>query len=307
MKRFLKYILGIVLMTFAFFSIFTLSIILCPKGTFHQSFDSVLYDKYQILLNTNEPKIIIVAGSSCAFGIDQYLIEEETGYKVANLGLHAGFGHKVISEFSKANINPGDIVLLAYEWNWNDEFNRSDPRILMPAIDNHIEMYVRVPLEYWSDCLSYLVTFAAKKNTFEGWGGIYSREAFDQNGQMIEGRYDVCQWDGTDGVDISEAVIPEDVAKYLIDYKNYVESRGATVRFVVPPILDEALFCDFSDFDRFISEEETTIGIEYISDQRNYVFPAYMMFDSTYHCNSFGERARSLQLVQDLRDAGLVR
>lgn len=49
---------------------------------------------------------------------------------VANLGLHAGFGHLFYAELAKANINEGDIVLLGYEYGWQGVFQQLGTYVL---------------------------------------------------------------------------------------------------------------------------------------------------------------------------------
>ena len=93
MKDFLKYFGLTLLITVIMFEGITIGLLTYPKGVFHSSYQSLIQDKYRILIETNEPKIIIVSGSSSAFGLNQKMLEDSTGYKVANLGLHAGFGH----------------------------------------------------------------------------------------------------------------------------------------------------------------------------------------------------------------------
>ena len=76
-----------------------------------------LSEKYDRLESSEGPKIVIVAGSSAAFGLDSGLISEELGYDVVNFGLYANLGTKLMMDLSKANINEGDIMILAPELN----------------------------------------------------------------------------------------------------------------------------------------------------------------------------------------------
>ena len=121
MKEYLKFLISSIIAAFVLFEVISLGILMYPRGRFYQSYQSLIQDKYRILIETNTPKIIMIAGSSSAFGLNQSMLEEATGYKVANLGLHAGFGHWFYTELAKANINEGDIVLLGYEYGWEKE------------------------------------------------------------------------------------------------------------------------------------------------------------------------------------------
>lgn len=60
-------------------------------------------------------KYIVMGGSSTAFGIDSdYLLREEK-IVMANFGMTAGLGPKVIAQTALAEARPGDTVLLAFE------------------------------------------------------------------------------------------------------------------------------------------------------------------------------------------------
>ena len=288
-------------------------IIKYPKGVFHQSYQSLIQDKYELLLNTNDPKIIFVAGSSGTFGLDQKMLEEASGYKVVNLGVHAGFGPIFFSEISKANINEGDIVLLAYEYNWypDDGFDMVGTELIMTGIDDDIELYKYIPARKWPSFLGYIFTYATMKNYYQPPTGIYSREAFDEETtQLVMQRDEKMDYeamkDKFEVIDLHDAVISDRSIKYLKEYKKYVEDRGAKVYFVAPPLIKNAVICSDEDFRLFAKQEEEKIGIPYISDPSDYLYPEELMYDALYHCNSEGEKVRTGMLIEDLKNAGVI-
>lgn len=316
MKKFLKYIITIIIMTVLLFESVIMGIICQKKDVFDSSYQNVIVDKYRMLQETNDKKIIMVAGSSSAFGLDQNMLEEKTGYKVVNLGLHAGFGHLFYSELAKENINPGDIVLLGYEYDWIYSLDVMNQRLIMSGVDDNIDMYKHIPVGFLPDFVGYLFQYAQMKNEYIESSGIYSREAFDAvNGQMTM-RRDYAMSDYFDMVDTygrcdlllenAEVMISESSVEYLISLKRYVEERGASIYFVAPPILYESIACSTEDFLRLAELEEETIGIPYISDPMLYMFPMDLMSNSVYHCNSEGERIRTSILIDDLRQCGAI-
>ncbi|MBQ9234027.1 MAG: hypothetical protein IJ167_08355, partial [Lachnospiraceae bacterium] len=282
-------------------------------GVFHQSYQSLIQDKYDLLMNTDEPKIIFVAGSSGTFGLDQQMLEEASGYKVVNLGVHAGFGPIFYSEISKANINEGDIVLLAYEYNWypDDGFDMVGTELIMTGIDDDIELYKYIPARKWPSFLGYLFTYATMKNYYQPPTGIYSREAFDEETtQLIMQRDEQMDYesmkDKFELIDLHNAVISDRSIEYLKEYKKYAEDRGAKVYFVAPPLIENAVICSDEDFRLFAKQEEEKIGIPYISDPSDYLYPEELMYDALYHCNSEGEKVRTGMLIDDLKNAGVI-
>lgn len=308
MKKFIGYILETTIICSAMIIMSFYGIVGFPKDVFITSYQSVIQDKFRLLRETNTPKIIIVGGSGSAFGIDQQMLEEATGYKVVNLGLHAGFYHLFYTELSKENINPGDIVLLAYEYGWNDgdQFTSIGTDLVMTGIDSHMEMYRYVPIEVWPSILGNLGQYAYTKNTFQPASGQYSRQAFDtQTGQMIFPReYNMSEYrENIVMVDFSGLNLSSETVKYLKEYREYVEKRGAEVYFVSPPLLRETVVGN----PNIVADlEEELIGIPYISNPSDYLYPEILMADTVYHCNDAGMEERTRQLINDLNNAGIV-
>lgn len=290
MKRFIQYISEIILITFILIIITFFSIVYYQKDVFYPSYQSMIQDKYRILKETNEPKIIVVSGSSSAFGLDQEMLENATGYKVANLGLHAGFGPWFYSELSKANINEGDIVLLAYEYGWANEedFENIGADLVMSGIDDNIEMYKYIFPEKVDSILGYL--------------------SFDLNsGQMVtipDGPYNVVT--NEDFENILSSNISKKSEEYLRTYKKYAESLGASVFFVAPPLCIEGLQNDPEVLLELKKQEELCIGIPYISDPLQYLFSSDLMSNARYHCNRKGMKLRTQMLIEDLKNAKII-
>lgn len=314
LKEYAKYIITILLFTILIMGGVFSVIIIKPRRVFYSTYQNLISDKYRILEETNVPKIIMVSGSSSAFGLDQPMLEEETGYAVANLGLHGGFGHLFYSELAKENINEGDIVLLGYEYGWETDlgFNTLGQDLIMSGIDDNIDMYKHIPLSRWKEFIGYLFKYAEKKYEmqFEEVHGIYSREAFDDTGQMTMHREYEMDYEnnvktyGT--VNLTNVDLSDSSIKYLTTYRKYIESRGARVYFVSPPVLKKAINCDYKWFDILKQKEEDTIGIAYISNPSDYFFDDELMSNAIYHCSTLGEKERTRLLAEDLKRAGVI-
>lgn len=312
MKRFLGFLLK-ALISFVLITVFVVLAIVCfPRGTYEDSYPYVLQRKYDYFKSCDEPKIVIIGGSSAGFGIDEAYIEQETGYKVTNLGLHAGFGEIVPSELSKANINEGDIVLLAYEWGWEKEEHFTDigTDLVMLGFGYRFDMYARLPARFYPKILGYLPEYAAKKVGYMSASGTYSIYSFDELGRMTLDRPNVImQYEGNEDIynyiEVTEDIAPDSV-EYLTAYKEFVEKRNASVYFVSCPTYENSIRTETDVFRKLAENEEKQIGIPYISDPEDYFFPEDMMFDTIYHCNNDGQRYRSELIVQDLRNAGVI-
>ena len=311
MKKYLQFLAGTLLMAVIIFEIVVIGILKIPSGVFHSSYQSLIQDKYRILKETNEPKIIVISGSSSAFGLDQAMLEEATGYKVANMGLHAGFGHLFYTELAKSNINEGDIVLLGYEYGWQNGFDFLDQSLIMTGIDDNIEMYSQIPISKWKDFVGYIFKYAELKNSSKvAATGIYSREAFDsETGQMTMARdYNMEYAPELYGYEFLDGeAISDEAVEYLLELKEYVEKRGASIYFIAPPLVIDSVCCDLNEFTKLKETEERLIGIPYISNPLDYLFPEELMSNARYHCNSRGEKVRTQYLIDDMKRANIIK
>lgn len=309
---FAKYIICTIVLGATMIVMLFLGIVCYPNDVFRSTWNSIIQDKFENLLDTNVPKIIMVAGSSSAFGLDEKMLEEETGYKVVNLGLYAGFGQGFYTWMARSNINPGDIVLLGYEPGWNTRsFNTIGIDTVMCGIDDDIRMYLYSNPKWYSQFLGYLFAFAEKKNQFEPVSGFWSRESFDAVGNMDVIMDQIADYNDENSerlgiIDVRYSSINEDVKEYLFDFNQYVESRGGICLFVASPVLEEAIRNDFSIFEQIKINEESEIGIPYISNPIDYIFPKELMTSDPNHPNYEGREYRTHLLIGDLRSAGII-
>lgn len=312
MKKFIVYILGCILSGAVILSLIIYGILSFPKEAYSDDYTQVIQRKYDYFLQCKEPKIVIISGSSAGFGIDESLIEYETGYKVCNLGLHAGFGAIVPTELSKANINEGDIVLLGYEWGWLEQgyFDTLGTDLVMCGFGDRFDMYAQLPYNLYPKFLGYLPEYAEKKASYTPITGVYTSSSFDNVGRMtLERSETTMEYEGNEsyyGYIEIDTNIPVDVVEYLNEYKAYVESKNAKVYFISCPTYEKAIDYNTEDIQTLIKNEESMCGIPYISNPEDYLFPLEWMFDTIYHCNDEGELHRTELLISDLRNAGVI-
>lgn len=323
MIKIVKKIILLVCVWFLFYSACFMAIISWSGKGFNKSYNSAIQRKYDNLISTNDPKIIILGGSSAAFGFNVKRLEEASGYKIVNMGLHAGFGGLFNMEIGKQNINKGDIVLLALEYGWYAEnyFQDISVDLVMCGLDNRLDMYSIIPLNKLDGILGYLWTYADKKIESirsHSYGivenSVYSIDSFDEKGDMIFDRptniltdeYYNKQTSLYGQEDLSNVAISEKSKAYLKEYKLFVESKGAKIYFVGVPLLDEAKVSSDESFQSLANSVNKEIGIKYVSNPLDYLFPSELMYDTIYHCNDKGANKRTDILISDLTSTKII-
>ena len=285
------------------------------EPTFDDTYQSVIQRKYDRLITTQEPKIVIVGGSNAGFGFDAQYLTEQAGRPVLNMGLHAGFGQLFNTEIVKDHIGPGDVVILAYEYGLTSNMfeNLGDLDVIMKGVDNDLRLYREIPLKNMPEIFGNLVSHARNKATkTERATGTYCSDNFDELGNMILQRDSCTIPDYENNTDVygriygNSMIAPDETFPYLNELREFVEAKGATIYFTAPVLLADAYQGTPEQLLEYAQEMERITGITYISDPNDYLLSSEYMFDTIYHCNSLGEKKRSELFLSDLREYGIV-
>ena len=282
-----------------------LYVVRVPKDVFSPTFQ----DKYDALRNTDGPRLILLGGSSMAYGIDEEYLEELTGLPVVNMGLYGGLGNLFQTQLVKSDFHEGDIVILGYEYNWidADSFSKLLVDTVMSGIDHRIDMYRVIPLRNIPEVIGYLPSYYSEKKAYaKNPGDDVHHTLFDRAGRLTEARPGSKITDYANQTDLHNPVSMEDVTisresiRYLKAFRAYADKKKAKLFFTAPPFLEDAVQGDRNAFDLLPELEETSIGIPFISTPSDYLFPADQMYDTVYHCNDDGARIRTERLADDL-------
>ena len=250
------------------------------------------------------PKIIIIGGSGCSFGIDSRAISRHFDMPVINTGTHAGLGLKLQLDLFKKYISKDDIVLVIPEFSqfftyyfWGGE---AAVRILSSLYP-----------EGYKSCsvvqFLHLLTFAPKHffNSFRfknqsnlpGPGSPYSKCALNEFGDVTE--YEARNHQQFGAYPALRHKNPF-VRKYLINFYSEVESSGARM-LLLPPSVDSSTFENSRPLISHLYEAYDN-GPEphFIVKPDRYVFPDSMYFDTPYHLTYEGVEYRTANMIKDI-------
>lgn len=281
------------------------------ENTFLGEFD----DKVERLKQTEGPKVIVIGGSSAAFGVDAELMEKALGMPVINFGLYATLGTKTMLDYSKCNIDEGDIIVIAPEMNaqtWSLYFNAE---AMWQALDGHFSLLKYLDSEdvpamlggFWnfaSSKLSYL-----RKGTVLNPEGIYHASSFDDYGFIRYNRtkdYNTMAggYDSGMMISFSPEMISDDFVDYVNDYVRYAEKRGAKVYIGFCPMNENALdpTTTLETLSLFTENLSERFECPVLGDPNNYLYRSGYFFDSNFHTNSAGAVLHTKQLASDIAD-----
>ena len=270
-----------------------------------------LADKYARLRSyDDENKIVIIGGSSVAFGINSQMIEDNLGIPAVNFGLYGPLGVTTMMDLTRGHINEGDIVVLAPETDPQAMSMFFNGEAMWSCCDSDYTMLFKVRLHDWGEMLGSFWTYAQKKYQFYLNGkpqtdGVYDHDSFNEYGDIsfvrersiMEDQYDMDVL-----VDLTPDIVEQDYIDYVNDYIAYCERRGAVVYFSWPPMNALAVQQDTEGVLEYATFIRENIHCQMISDITDYIMAPEYFYDTNYHVTDAGVVAHTANLIQDLQD-----
>ena len=304
-----------------FATVLTIALGLSP--VYEETFVGELSEKYERLNSIEGEKLVVVGGSSVAFGLNSAVLSREIGMPVVNFGLYANLGTKLMLDLSKSGIGEGDIIVLAPEMNDQTLSLYFNSETTLQALDGNFGMLKSIDKENYESLVGASWGFAADKLAYTVSGrapensGAYMKKWFNEYGDNVYDRpYNEMsvtpknitldyKYDVEDGT-VSEY---EEFIDYVNEYVEFCTGRGATVYFSFPP-MNEIALTDYNteeNISAFYDNLVSSLHCKVISNINDYIMDEGYFFDSEFHLNDAGVNIRTANIANDLkRELGLT-
>ena len=295
--------------------------------------------KYERLTSVRSPKIVLVGGSSAAFGADSSLIEKEfPDYEVVNFGMYAALGSRMMLDLAQDSIGEGDIVIFIPEINEQTLSDFTDGTYALQGLDGTWELLRQIRPDLYPSILGAMPAFAMEKlhyqlaKTLPEPGPLYRRDSFNEYGDIDSGTVSQNimpeEYDPDLPVAMSDDLPTEEFAAYLNDYSRKLGKKGASFYYHFCPVNELSVvsaagtagngpsgresdregvstrsFAEQSARD-FYAHLDQVLDFPILGDPRDAVMEAGWFYDTNFHLNRAGRTAFTRQLVRDLK-AGL--
>lgn len=283
---------------------------------YDDTFLGELADKHRRLTETDNPKIVLIGGSSLAFGLDSVLLEEYMGMPVVNYGLYATIGTKAMMDLSRSHIGRGDIVVLCPETDAQTYSLYYNAHSMWQAIDSDPSLFFAAGLDNFGRLAAGFPDFAREKLDFvrrdakPAPSGIYAEASFNEYGDIaVERKYNEmpANYDPSMTISLTTDLLDEEFIDYLNKYAASCRLRGAQVYFSFPPMNGDAVTSTDEETDAFYLSLGQSLDFPVISDLRDYILPSAYFYDTNFHLNSRGALLRTSLLADDLlRSLGMT-
>jgi hypothetical protein len=276
---------------------------------YDQTFLGELADKHTRLKSIEDEKIVLIGGSSMAFGLDSKKMEEYLGKPVVNYGLYATIGTKAMLDMSQRYVNKGDIVVICPETDKQTYSLYYNGHSMWQAIDCDLDLLNDVGFSNYGKLIAKIPEFAneklgfIRKNQKPQPTGIYAKASFNEYGdikvdrpfnQMPKG-YDTLM-----PISLTTDLLDGEFIDYLNKYAKKCERKGATVYFGFSPINADSVVSTAEEQTEFYNALGEKLNFPILSDINNYIMDSAFFYDTNFHLNSTGALERTSLLADDL-------
>ncbi len=288
------------------FAILVSTVLLLPPQ-FENDFVGALDEKFERLNSVDEDKIIVVGGSSVAFGLDSELLSEALGMPVVNFGLYAALGTKLMLDLSLSGVSEGDVVVLAPELAEQTLSMYFSSEHTLAAMDSNYSMLKYIKGDNRYSVLGGFWNHGVKKldryiNGAPDPEGVYNAGNFNEYGDIVWDRKENVMaryYDPSSMIELSPDMIDGDFSDYLNKYIKICKSRGASVYFTYSP-MNEMAIADGADPQAVESLLSDILDCDVISYIDDYIMEAGYFYDTNYHLCDAGVIKRTRNLAVDL-------
>lgn len=256
------------------------------------------------------PSIILLGGSSTAFGYDSKMLEDSTRFNVINVGLQAGLGQYFIFDDLIWRLNKGDIVIYSpeYETLCIDGYGEQALCFLYFQCNN----YNRNVLHYghYKTIINNLPKFAIGNLSYnvkklfltdnEIDLGVYSKLSFNEYGDFIS------HWVNDENLYLGENYrVIKDVNIELLDYLIKGINSNSNQIILFPQAISETEYENQNIQIQKITNFVDTKSKGFICPPSTEVYADSLFFDGPYHLRRDGAVRRTRHLITLLKQHGI--
>ncbi|WNZ43980.1 hypothetical protein Q2T42_19290 [Leptolyngbya boryana CZ1] len=311
MKSFTYRLLGFVSMQILVSLVFVIPYLQKYDNAVSQGFMASSIEKHHRLETVSSPRLILVGGSSVAFGINSPDLQARLPYQVINMGIHAGLGAEFMLNEVKSSVKSGDVIVISLEYETFDKFP-PDPKQVIDSIEARKENIAFLPLSYvptlLDEGLLQLGSFLRRSGALIQSGSLerlpyYTRAGFNQYGDTVahyplpddtnklagEGRYYRFE---------SERI--QRTIRAMNQFYEFCRSQGAQVFFVYPPLMPRVLNMNQAEIAKIETELTHSLRFPILGKPEEFAYSDTDYFDTRYHLNQRGVQQRTEDLVRYL-------
>lgn len=275
------------------------------------SYTASIEEKYNRLRSLPSPKIVLIAGSNFAYGINSELIEDSLLLPVVNMALHYNYGADFMLRQIEPQLHKGDIVLMGFEYIVESKGNIGEKITMARMFPKAKEWFdyedglqlirengiarianMRLTIDRLISNNSY--------PTVEDTTSVFFRKAINKYGDLIS------HLNNPPLKEIPAAVINKktNLLPVIADmnaFSKKMKARGVKVYYTYPSYAQSGYEQEKEMLNRLDRQLEKNARFPILGKQQDFVFADSLCQDMVYHLNANGRNIRTQKLIELLK------
>lgn len=289
----------------------TIAGIVVVRNDIEENYFASIADKHNYAQSIQKPKIILVGGSSLAFGIASDSIEKSLNRPVVNLALYVGFGLDFILKEALSEVKKGDLVILSIEYYLKkneEEYSKQMAAFAYPAA------YEYVGYTNWLDQIEKKVAFFSrytrnliffpnriKSPQIDDKISDYFRKGFSQKGDLLAHLNNppirpLKDLAGLEKLDYSSEI------QAINQFIKEVKARGGVVNWYYPCYSQTGYEMNAKPLEYYENQIQKNVDCFKINTLKDGVYPDDCFYDTHFHLFGNCRIERTQKLIDTLKN-----
>jgi hypothetical protein len=284
------------------------------KRNLEISYTASIIEKYKRLDSLPSPKIVLIAGSNFAYGINSEMIEKSFQKPVVNMAMHYDYGTDFMLRQIQDELRAGDTVIMGFEYiidSKGDIGEKIQMANIYPKangwfdyknITEYIAQNALVRISNLRLTLERLVSGEEARPSVGDTTSIFFRRAINQYGDLVS------HLNNPSLKSIPPAIINEHVSLQpaIADMNAFyqkMKKKGVQVYYSYPSYAASSYKHDKPIIDKLNHEMQKEAQFAILGKPQDFVFADSLCQDMVYHLNARGRDIRTQKLIDLLKRA----
>lgn len=278
------------------------------KHEIEYNYNASIIEKHTRLKSLPSPKIVLVAGSSFAYGLNSAEIEKALKKPVVNMAVHFAFGTDFMLKQVENELHKGDVVVMGFEYMIKSEGDANEKYVMTkfyPEAKNWFNYYsfpqcIAEPIKIRISSLKInLVKLFSKENiqpSVEDTTSIFFRKAINQHGDLVAHLNNP----STKEIPLSTIDKYTDLEKPLADMNAFTEKmqkKGVKVFYIYPPLAESSFKKDKEFLAKFDKQFQKEAKFSVLGHPQDFIYADSLCQDSPFHLNAVGREIHTKKLI----------
>ncbi|MDZ7936092.1 MAG: hypothetical protein U5M51_14215 [Emticicia sp.] len=285
------------------------------KYDLETSYNAVIIDKYKRLQETPSPKIVLIAGSNFAYGINSKLIADSLQKPVVNMAIHYDYGTKFMFNQIASELRKGDTVIMGFEYIIESKGNKSEQLIMaryfpkaqewikFDDIFEEIGERSQLRINTFKTILGRLLKNKKISYQVSDTISVFFRGSTNQYGDLIS-HYNNPPMKVIPRAILSDKVSLKDAIADMNTFYKTMQETGVRVYFVYPTYSRTNYDLDKPIIAKHQKEYQKYAQFPILGEPTDFVFPDSLYHDMAYHLTQKGGEIRTQKIIQLLSRTG---